>query len=142
MKYLLDTNVYLAAARSDDARARFREAFVPLLPATFLSLVVAYELAVDARDRRTRGLVRQFLLPMERTGRILSPAFDDWVDAFDVVTAIEERDRSWRSKLPALLNDILIALCARRIGATLITYNGEDFRLIRRHRGFALRVLA
>ncbi|TMA47374.1 MAG: type II toxin-antitoxin system VapC family toxin [Deltaproteobacteria bacterium] len=141
MKYLLDTNVYLAAARSDDARARFREAFVPLLPATFLSAVVAYELAVDA-DRRTRGLVRQFLLPMERTGRILSPAFDDWVDAFDVVTAIEERDRSWRSKLPALLNDILIALCTRRIGATLITYNGEDFRLIRRHRGFALRVLA
>ena len=79
---------------------------------------------------------------MERTGRILSPAFDDWVDASDVVTAIEERDRSWRSKLPALLNDILIALCARRIGATLITYNREDFRLIRRHRGFSLRVLA
>ena len=86
--------------------------------------------------------MRQFLLPMERTGRTLSPAFDDWVDAFDVVTAIEERDRSWRSKLPALLNDILIALCTRRIGATLITYNGEDFRLIRRHSGFALRVLA
>jgi predicted nucleic acid-binding protein len=86
--------------------------------------------------------VRQFLLPMDRTGRILSPAFDNWVDASDVVTAIEERDRSWRSKLPALRNDILIALCARRIGATLTTYNGEDFRLIRRHRGFSLRVLA
>jgi hypothetical protein len=26
----------------------------------------------------------------------------------------------------------LIALCARRIGATLITYNGDDFRLIGR----------
>jgi len=38
--------------------------------------------------------------------------------------------------------DILIALCARRIGATLITHNGEDFRLIRRHRGFSLRVIA
>jgi predicted nucleic acid-binding protein len=55
---------------------------------------------------------------------------------------IVERDRSWRSKLPALLNDILIALCARRIGATLLTYNGKDFRLIRRHKEFALRVLA
>ncbi len=142
MKYLLDTNVYLEAARSDAARSRFREALLPLLPATFLSAVVAYELAVDARDRRTRGLVRQFLLPMERTGRIVSPAFDDWVDASDVVSAIEERDRSWRSKLPALLNDILIALCARRIGATLLTYNGDDFRLIRRHREFSLRVLA
>jgi len=44
--------------------------------------------------------------------------------------------------LPALLNDILIALCARRIGATLLTHNGQDFRLIRRHKEFALRVLA
>lgn len=142
MKYVLDTNVYLEAARSEEARARFREAFLPLLPATFLSAVVAYELAVDARDRRTRGLVRQFLLPMERTGRLVNPAFDDWIDASDVVTAIEERDRGWRSKLPALLDDILIALCARRIGATLITYSGDDFRLIRRHREFSLRVLA
>ena len=112
------------------------------MPATFLSAVVACELAVDATDRRTRGLVRQFLLPMERTGRIVSPVFDDWIDASDVVSAIEERDRGWRSKLPALLNDIMISLCARRIGATLITYNGEDFRLIRRHREFSLRVLA
>jgi predicted nucleic acid-binding protein len=142
LKYVLDTNVYLEAARSDAARTRFREALLPLLPATFLSGVVAYELAVDARDRRTRGLVRQFLLPMERTGRIVSPAFDDWVDASEVVSSIEERDRSWRSKLPGLLDDILIALCARRIGATLITYNGDDFRLIRRHREFSLRVLA
>jgi len=79
---------------------------------------------------------------MERTGRIVSPAFDDWVGASEIVTAIEGRDRGWRTKLPALLNDILIALCARRIGATLITYNGDDFRLIRRHRAFSLRVLA
>jgi predicted nucleic acid-binding protein len=78
---------------------------------------------------------------MERTGRIVSPAFDDWIDASEVVTAIEERDRGWRSKLPALLNDVLIALAARRIGATLVTYNGDDFRLIRRRRGFSLRVL-
>ena len=86
--------------------------------------------------------MRQWLLPMERTGRIVSPVFNDWVDASDVVSAIEDRDRRWRSKLPALLNDILIALCAGRIGAMLITHNGDDFRLIRRHRPFSLRVLA
>ncbi len=59
-----------------------------------------------------------------------------------IVTAIEEKDKAWRSKLPRLLNDILIALCARRIGATLLTYNRDDFRLIRRHKEFSLRVLA
>jgi len=78
---------------------------------------------------------------MERTGRVVNPTFEDWVEASAVVTAIEKKDRGWRSKLPALLNDILIALCARRIGATLLTYNKDDFRLIRRHKNFSLRIL-
>jgi predicted nucleic acid-binding protein len=78
---------------------------------------------------------------MERTGRVVTPAFDDWSVAWEVVTAIESNEQSWRSKLPALLNDILIALSARRIGATLLTYNRDDFRLIRRHTDFSLRVL-
>lgn len=37
--------------------------------------------------------------------------------------------------------DVLIALSARRIGATLLTHNRDDFRLIRRHADFSLRVL-
>jgi len=141
VKYLLDTNVYLWALRSEQKRAQFRQAFFPLLPATFLSSVVAYELSVNAQDSRTRGLLHELMRPMERTGRLVNPTFDDWVEASAIVTGIENKDRSWRSKLPALLNDILIALCARRIGAILLTYNKNDFRLIRRHKDFSLRVL-
>lgn len=141
MKYLLDTNVYLGAFRSDQKKAQFRQTFFPLLPATFLSSVVAYELYVDARDSRTRSLVQEFIRPLEHAGRLIAPAFDDWVEASAIVTAIEQKDRGWRSKLPALLNDILISLCARRIGAILLTYNKDDFQLIRRHKDFSLRVL-
>ena len=141
MKYLLDTSVYIEAARSESGRVRFRAAFFPLLPATFLSAVVAYELRASAAEGRTAALVRDFTRPMERTGRVVSPTFDDWMMAADIVTGIQQRDRGWRSKLPALLNDILIALCARRIGAVMITHNQEDFRLIRRHVGFSLRIL-
>ena len=141
MKYLFDTNVYLEAVRSEEARTQFRKTFYPLLPATYLSAVVSYELAVNAYNRRTQTLLQDFVRPMERTGRVITPAFNDWVTASAVVTAIEENEKSWRSKLPALLNDILIALSARRIGATLLTYNREDFRLIRRHTDFSLRVL-
>ena len=96
---------------------------------------------MNSQNSRTRGLVQEFISPMERTGRVVNPTFEDWVEASAVVTAIEEKDRGWRSKLPALLNDILIALCARRIGATLLTYNKDDFRLIRRHKNFSLRIL-
>jgi predicted nucleic acid-binding protein len=141
MKYLLDTNIYIEACRSEKERARFRITYFPLLPATFLSAVVAYELYVNAQDRRTRSLVQEFIGPMERTGRVVSPTFEDWIEASAIVTTIAEKDRSWRSKLPALLNDIFIALCARRIGATLFTYNRDDFQLIHRHKEFSLRIL-
>jgi predicted nucleic acid-binding protein len=142
MKIILDTNVYVEACRSDETRARFRATFFPLQPATYLAAVVAYELRVNAADRPTTRLVQQWIEPMERSGRLVTPTFTDWMDAADIVTAIETRDQSWRSKLPALLNDVLIALCARKIGATLLTHNAKDYRFIRRHKEFSLRVLA
>jgi predicted nucleic acid-binding protein len=142
VKYLLDTNVYLEAVRSEDQRNQFRQTFFPLLPATYLSAVVAYELYVNAQNSPTRNLLREFIRPMERTGRVVTPTFADWLEASAIVEAIWEKERGWRSKLPVLLNDILIAFCARRIGATLLTYNRDDFRLIRRHKDFSLRVLA
>lgn len=142
MKVLLDTNVYVTACRSEAHRQRFLAAFLPLLPVTYLAAVVAYELSVNAVDRQTRELVQGFIGPLERCGRCVTPAFADWIEASEVVTRIARRERGWRSTLPALLNDVLIALCARRIGATVLTYNGRDLRLIRRHKEFALRVLA
>jgi predicted nucleic acid-binding protein len=66
---------------------------------------------------------------------------DDWLEASEVITAIGSREPAWRSKLPALLNDVLIALTARQIGATVITANHGDFRLIRRHKHFLLRLV-
>jgi len=141
MKVLLDTNVYISALRSQTARAQFRKSFFPMLPATVLSAVVAYELAVDASDRRTRDLLSEFVSPMERAGRVVAPSFDDWQRAAAIMAAIERKEGSWRSKLPLLLNDILIALGARRVGAELVTHNGADFRLIRRHLDFGLRIL-
>ena len=36
----------------------------------------------------------------------------------------------------------VIALSARRIGATVVTHNARDFRLIQRYRPFSLRAVA
>jgi predicted nucleic acid-binding protein len=141
VKVLLDTNVYITALRSQAERARFRTTFFPLLPATVLSAVVAYELSVSAADVRTRDLLAEFVSPMERAGRVVTPSFEDWQSAADIVSSIARKDGAWRSKLPLLLNDVLIALGARRAGAEVVTYNGRDFRLIRRHTAFALRVI-
>lgn len=141
MKVLLDTNIYITALRSKEAREHFRTAFYPLLPATVLSAVVAYELSVNAAGARTRELLAAFVTPMEQAGRVVTPTFGDWQKAADVISAIAAKEGSWRTKLPLLLNDALIALGARRAGAQLLTYNGKDFELIRRHLEFELRVL-
>lgn len=141
MKVLLDTNVYIAALQSEGARQQFRTAFFPLLPATVLSAVVAYELSVSASDVRTRDLLGAFIDPMERAGRVITPSFADWQLAAAVISSIAKKDGAFKSKLPSLQNDILIALSARRAGAELITRNGADFRLIRKHVDFRLRVI-
>ncbi len=44
----------------------------------------------------------------------------------------------YRSKLPALQNDILIALSAKRVGATIVSENEKDFVLIQRFVSFSL----
>src|SRR5438094_228552 len=46
-----------------------------------------------------------------------------------------------KTKLPALLNDCLLALSARSLGATLYTRNRDDFILLRTIRSFSLVVI-
>lgn len=142
MKLILDTNIYVEASRSEEARARFRATFVPLLPVTFLAAVVAYELRVNAADSATVGLIEDLVDRLQRSGRVVTPSFSDWTEASEVVASIAGRDPGWKTKLPALLDDILIALSARQIGATVVTYNVRDFQLIRRHKEFSLRAVA
>ncbi len=47
-----------------------------------------------------------------------------------------------RDKLPALVNDCLLALSARSLGATLYTRNRDDFTLLQSRRSFSLVVIS
>jgi hypothetical protein len=59
-----------------------------------------------------------------------------------VVAVVLEKTPQLRSKLASgLLNDILIALSARSIGARVVTGNGQNFRLIQQFRVFALEII-
>lgn len=141
MPILLDTNVYLHAIRSEAGAAFFENRFLPLVFQTYLSGVVAEELYAGALDRQAVRLVEKYVGSLERAGRVIAPTFQDWKDAGALIARITRKEPNLKSKMQQVLNDVLIALCARRIGAGLYTFNGDDFELIRRHRQFNLKIL-
>ncbi len=127
--------------RSDAGRQAFERRFFPLLFRTYLSGVVAEELYAGALDQVAVGLVDRYVGTLRRVGRVIVPSFEDWSDAGKLITRMTRKQPGLKAKTQQLLNDILIALCARRIGATVATFNRDDFKLIRRYRQFALEVL-
>jgi predicted nucleic acid-binding protein len=141
VKYLLDTNVYLFAINSEAGAEFFARRFFPLIFRTHIASVVIEELYAGALDRQAVRLVERYVLALERTGRIVTPTFQDWKEAGKLVAQITRKEPGRKSKVQQMLNDILIAFCARQIGAAVCTFNREDFALIRRYRSFALEAL-
>ena len=142
MPILLDTNVYLFAMRSAKGAKFFEHRFLPLVFRTYLSGVVVEELYAGALDTDGVRLVDRHVGALERAGRIVTPTFSDWKDAGKLIAQITQREPGRKPKVQQMLNDILLALSARRIGADLFTFNREDFELIRRHKHFSLKVLS
>ncbi len=141
MPILLDTNVYLVAIRSEDGAGFFESRFLPLVFQTYFASVVVEELYAGALDSQGVRLVERHVGALERAGRVVAPSFQDWKEAGKIIARITRREPALKSKTQQILNDILLALCARRIGAGLYTFNRDDFELIRRHRPFSLKLL-
>ena len=143
MPILLDTNVYLFAMRSEDGAAFFERRFLPLVFQTYLAGVVVEELYAGALDSQGVRLVERYgyVGSLERANRVIAPSFQDWKEAGKIIARVTRREPGLKSKMQQILNDILLALCARRIGADLYTFNRDDFDLIRRQRPFSLKVL-
>lgn len=104
----------------------------------YLCSVVAAEIYAGAHTVQSMRLVDRLLAPYLKSGRVVFPHHSDWIAMGKVAAIIVRRAPSYRSKLPALQNDILIALSAKRCGATLVTENEADFVLIQRFVSFSL----
>src|SRR5262249_51968804 len=111
--------------------AEFRPRYLRDIPLTYFSSVVVQELLAGARTPRQRRQVAALYEPFERVRRIVTPSHLVWKEVGSVVAVVLEKSPQFRSKLASgLLNDILIALSGRSIGARVVTGNGQDFRLI------------
>jgi len=84
-----------------------------------------------------RGVVAAF----DRVDRILVPSGAVYEDAGQALRALQASRGIRVAGSASLVNDVLIALSARSIGATVMTSNVRDFAAIRAVRPFKLSVV-
>jgi predicted nucleic acid-binding protein len=130
MKFVLDTNVYFAALQEGPQGERLIRRLARVMPSTWLSSVVLFEMLSGAKGELARARIRRAVRTLESVGRIVAPTSADWDLAGTVQGRLWDEEPGLRDK--RLQNDILIASSARRIGARVVTANRKDFELIGR----------
>lgn len=127
--------------KSEEGTLFFEHQFLPLVFQTYTSSIVVEELYAGALDPGAVRLVERHVGTLEKAGRVVNPTFQDWKEAGKLVAQITRKEPGRKLKVQQMLNDVLLALSARRIGADLFTFNRDDFELIRRHKTFSLKIL-
>ena len=131
-KFVLDTNCFVDASRTDAQAAAFTNFCTWAAPRLYLSTVVAAELRAGAgslEDRRT--LERQILAPYVRRGRLVNPSPSAWEQLGTTLAALVEEDGLvLRGVRRSFVFDILIARSCREIGATLVSRNAAGLSKI------------
>jgi predicted nucleic acid-binding protein len=140
-KHLIDTDLYIDLIQSGTTLPLIRELYYKDAPGIYFSSIVVQELLAGARSPAGRKRVEILFRPFEKVGRVVTPSHNLWKDAGGILAKILQDRPSLKSKLPALVNDCLLALSARSLGATLYTRNRDDFMLLQTIRSFALVVI-
>ena len=136
-RVVIDTNLYidwLNTGRHEDVL--FQQGAVK-----YLSAVVMLELYAGAFSPRDRRLVRSVIRAFDKAGRLLVPSAGEYEGAGHVLRALQQSRGYQVGQSGSLVNDVLIALSARSIGATVVTQNARDFIAIRTVRPFKLTVV-
>jgi predicted nucleic acid-binding protein len=127
---ILDTSVYIENFRT----GRFTQDIADS-PFLFRGVsVVIHELLRGARH----GTEREFTLDLAANLRLYTPTERIWQDSGDIVARLAAAKDYEKRKIQELSFDVLIALTARSIGATVITLNQQDFEDIQGYRRFRL----
>jgi len=137
-RLVLDTNLYIDWLNaSDHEEIVFQPGGVKLL-----SAVVMMELLAGAFSPRDRKLLQGVLNTFTKLGRILTPSTAMYREAGEVLRQLQTAQGYDLGRSHSLVNDVLIALSARSIGATVITQNKRDFLAIQSIRAFKLSLVS
>lgn len=132
-KYVLDTSLYIRAARDDAWRDELEGFSASYFPFLYMHSVVAGELLAGAVQPDLEKRTQQHLIsPFEATGRVITASHASWKRAGQAIAhLVRKRSLSATGVGRSFMNDCLIAASAREHGFTLITENARDFGRIR-----------
>lgn len=140
-KLLIDTNIYIDFLRRGAYCEIINNIYAYETPGIYFSSVVIQELLTGAIGKEGRKNVETLYHPFEEAGRIVTPTHNNWKDAGNLLSLLRIKRKDLKNKIPALINDTLIALSAKSIGATVYTSNVTDFQTIREFSTFSLVVV-
>jgi predicted nucleic acid-binding protein len=135
-RVVIDTNIYIDWLNE----GRHEDVIFQRDVVKHLSAVVLMELLAGAFSTRDRKLIQDIALAFGKTNRIVAPTVSLYEEAGDVLKQLQRVRGYSIPRAYGLVNDVLVALSARSIGATVITQNETDFAAIQSVRPFKLVV--
>ncbi len=136
-RVVIDTNLYIDWLNAGRHEAVLFEPGV----VKYLSAVVMMELLAGTTSDRDRKLLNGVTGTFGKLGRIVTPSMTAYKEAGEVLRRLQILRGYNLRRAYSLVNDVLIALSARSIGATVITQNERDFIAIRDVRPFKLTIV-
>jgi predicted nucleic acid-binding protein len=130
VRYVVDSSVYVELLRRGSARPDLVDLLHKLHRHLWMSAVVAMELEACAVSRAGRTAVRALVEPFRFRERLIVPMAPDWIKAGSVLARLTRRAGVEEHGRSRLVCDALIAVSARRTGATVVTRDASDFRRI------------
>ena len=107
----------------------------------YMSSVVLMELRAGSFTPTTIRAIEELYTTFSRSRRLLTPTAETFWQAGIILATLQRRFGYDLKKRLRLVNDCVIALSSRQIGATVFTHNGRDFAAIRQIAPFKLVVV-
>ena len=138
-KLVIDSNIYIDFFNSGKFADLFHNIKYPTI--IYLSTIVLMELRAGAFTRTDIKIVQALARTYRKSRRVLVPGDTEFLSAGEMLAKLQEREGYDLKKTASITNDVLIALSARQIGATVVTQNRRDFEAIRRSKHFDLLIM-
>lgn len=128
-KVLVDTSVLIPFYNS----GKFADRLLPYSVHTLIHFcsVSINEFIRGAHNAASKEIVEELLQIAGKN--LLNPTVKHWLECGKVSEKILKQKKRSKTNVMLLQNDILIALCTRDEGFTLITADKTDFKLIQNH---------